>query len=194
MSRSKEILERYGLDKISITRNIKETELWPRFKKVKQVVLETTKHDCKGIKRTIETHSWSGEDRGIYDHIGTICGTLNNIDVHLNIKGITYDRKLNVVFDGVNDWTIMNSHGRVSKIWGTFKSADGRNGYYLNVNGDNNQSYEAYYLQTEGNKLRLEQVVENGRVFDAENLKRFCNDVETERGVSLPAMRFVKKE
>ena len=196
MSRTGEILRRYGLDKIPIKQEIKETKLWPKFKKVKQVVLKAIKgDDCEGIERIIKTYGWDGEDRGIYDYVGTICGTLDNIDINLNIKGSTYDYdgKLNV--ESVNDWTITNDQGRVLKIWGTFKSDDGRIGY-VEINNDNyhQKNYEAYWLQTEGSELRLEQVVENGRVFDAENLTRFRNNIETEHGVSLPATRFIKTE
>ncbi len=180
-------MERYGLNKIPIERKVGETKLWPRFEKVRQVVLETTKHDCEGIKRTIKTQSWDGEDRGIYDHIGTICGTLNNIDVNLNIKGITYNRKLNGVFDGVNDWTIMNSYGRVLKIWGTFKSADGRIGC-LEINKENYQDYEAYWLQTEGKELRLEQLIQSGKVFNAVDFGINRNKIEVE-GVSFPFIK-----
>ena len=196
MSRTGEILRRYGLDKTPITQEIEETKLWPRFEKVKQVVLKAIKgDDCEGIERIIKTRGWDGEDRGTYDHVGTICGTLDNIDINLNIKGITYDYDGKLNIGGVNGWTVMNSGGRVLKILGTFKSPDQRMGY-VEINNDNyyQKNYEAYWLQIEGNKLRLEQVVENGRVFNAEDLKRFRNNIETEHGVSLPAMRFVKIE
>lgn len=199
MSRTGEILRRYGLDKIPITQEIEETKLWLRFKKVKEAVLEAIKAEdnLEGITRTVKTNSaemWE-QNFGRHDHIGEIRGTVDKISIDISFTGRTHNVSFYGKFDGCSDWTIMNDYGRVLKIWGTFKSGDGRIGY-MEINNDNyyQKNYEAYWLQTEGNKLRLEQVVENGRVFNAEDLKRFRNNIETEHGVSLPSMRFVKNE
>ena len=194
MSRLREI-ERH-LDQLSsqagaLPTHVETIELWPRFRKVKNAVLTVLTSQQPQTSRELNTFSWSGSDSGIHDHRGQVKGAIRGIELALNIEGTTVDNQTQVVIGDNGQWKIAHSKVQRVGIYGTFTSADGRKGAVKLQIGNVETPYEAYWLQFVDGRLRLEQVVHDKDVFDANSLDNEKDQVNIP-GTRIDVPRFIE--
>lgn len=173
MSKIREIEKRFGQlsdQNDTLLARVELAELWPRFGKVRCAILTTLTSQRPQAQRELNTFDWSGADDGIHDHNGHIKGTVNGIKLDINIKGTTVDDQINYVVDGNGQWRPIHSRDHYMEIHGSYVSADGRKGAVRFQIGNAETPYEAYWLQIADGRLRLEQVVHDKDVFDANSL------------------------
>jgi hypothetical protein len=138
-----------------------EQGLWPRFVRVQNAVRRIWRQKRSEIQRI----EWTGWDAGTVDINGYVEGKSGDVEVRFKAKGTSYGS--------------LRGNGVGSKITGhmtfegDFVSKDRKGGRFL-VTRDigRDTQLEAYWLQTATGVTKLEQVVVNGRVYDAESLAK----------------------
>lgn len=160
-------------------------ELYPRFIKVKKTILEAMQSRASGLIQQMDTINWSGYDSGIHDYTGSLEGSLNEIKFKVLVGGTIIDNQPKVIVDEYGEMRVVHNKQSWVTIKGGFTSKDQREGaieFFIDSDNPNN-SYEAYWLQgIQG--LHLEQVVANGRVFNAASLETSSDGM-----VSIPNTR-----
>lgn len=195
MSRLREIERRLGQssdhgDALSI--RAETTELWPRFIKVKRAILTALSSQTPQAQRELSTFSWSGADDGIHDHKGRVEDTVNGIRLDIDIKGTTVDDQQRFEVDDDGQWKLVHSREHYMEIQGSYVSPDGRQGAVRFQIGNAETPYEAYWLQVADGRLRLEQVVHDKDVFDADHLINGRDQV-TIPGTRIELPRFIER-
>lgn len=179
MSRTGEILRRLRGSTHSQTDNLlarraETRSLWPRFKKVFDSIAQSfgEQPPPQGITRQFNTFNWNDADEGIHDHNGLISGRINDIELHIKLKGTTVDDQQQYVILPNGGWQLEHSRERYVDFKGTFVSADGNKGAVEMLHKNDTWLYKAFWLEARNGFLQLEQVVgPDGIIFDADKLE-----------------------